>query len=147
MSTSKLNLDVTKGFSHCFGCGQENPIGLRLKVDWDGKIASTEFTPGPDHTGFSDMVHGGVLCALMDEVMSYVPFHQGILTVTGKMEVRFRRPAQPGNRLVISASMTRTRGKLLETACTVTERGGAPVAEGKATMWIIENNGKLLEGA
>lgn len=144
MTTSKINLKYSKEVINCFGCGKNNPIGLRLNISWDGENAFTEFTPGNFHTGFDDVVHGGILCVLMDEVMSYVPFHQGILTVTGKLDVRFRIPARPGVPLFISANMVKSNSKILETQCVISLKDGTVVAEGNATMWIIEKNGEIL---
>jgi hypothetical protein len=83
-------------FPLCYGCGQENPIGFKLVVRQENGETLASFTPGPYHSGFTEKVHGGVLCALLDEVMVYLPFLQGLKSVTGKMEVHFRRPARPG---------------------------------------------------
>lgn len=142
MTTSKIEAKYSKAVTNCFGCGKKNPIGLKLNISWDGERVSTEFTPTNYHTGFDDVVHGGIICALMDEAMSYVPFSQGILTVTGKMDARFRRPARPGVPLLINAFMVKGNSKILETKCIITLKDGTIIAEGNATMWIIEKNGE-----
>lgn len=143
MATNKLPLEYSKAVTNCFGCGKNNPIGLKLDISWDGEKVSTEFTPTNFHTGFDDIVHGGIICALMDEVMSYVPFSQDILTVTGKMDVRFRKPARPGVPLVIKAFQVKGNSRILETKCIITLKDGTVVAEGNATMWIIRKNGEV----
>jgi hypothetical protein len=33
----QVALDLPEGYSQCFGCGQDNPIGLKLKFEPDGK--------------------------------------------------------------------------------------------------------------
>ena len=53
----------------CFGCGQNNPIGLKLKFKWDGKTAKAEFTPNKFHQGWSDIIHGGITTTILDEAM------------------------------------------------------------------------------
>ena len=143
MTTGKIEAKYSKAVINCFGCGKNNPIGLKLNISWDGEKVSTEFTPTNYHTGFDDVVHGGIICTLMDEVMSYVPFSQGILTVTGKMDVRFRRPARPGVPLLINAFTVKGNSKILETRCLITLKDGTIIAEGTATMWIIEKNGEV----
>jgi len=67
----------TSGFPLCYGCGQENPIGFKLEVRQENGETLASFTPGPYHSGFTEKVHGGVLCALLDEVMVYLPFLRG----------------------------------------------------------------------
>ncbi|MBI4288918.1 MAG: PaaI family thioesterase [Chloroflexi bacterium] len=142
MTTGKTDVKSSREVTNCFGCGQNNPIGLRLNISWDGEKAFTEFTPTKNHTGFDDIVHGGIICAVMDEIMSNVPFKQGVLTVTGKMEVRFRRPARPDVPLLVSAFLVKGGARILETRCIITLKDGTVMAEGKATMWVIERNGE-----
>ena len=48
----------------CFVCGEANPIGLKLNFETDGKIVRARFTPGAEHIGFKDVVHGGILSTL-----------------------------------------------------------------------------------
>jgi hypothetical protein len=44
-----LKLPCTKS---CFVCGLNNPIGLKLNFETDGKIVRASFTPRPEHIGF-----------------------------------------------------------------------------------------------
>ena len=83
-----------KKFAGCFGCGQENPIGLKLEVHWDGEAARAEFIPGEFHQGWPDTVHGGIIFSLLDEVMTYVPYFEGVVCLTARGEARFRRPVR-----------------------------------------------------
>jgi acyl-coenzyme A thioesterase PaaI-like protein len=54
--------------SHCFGCGPNNPSGLRLKSYWSGnELSVAEFTPEPYHcAGPKHFVNGGIIATLMD---------------------------------------------------------------------------------
>ena len=36
----------------CFGCGDDNPIGLRLRFAPDADVVKASFIPGPDHQGY-----------------------------------------------------------------------------------------------
>ena len=118
-------------FPLCYGCGQENPIGFHLRVHRDGDRVWAEFTPGPYHTGWPDMVHGGVLCVLMDEVVSYLPYFRfpRRRAVTGRMYARFRRPARTGEKLLITAQLTKERSRAVEVRATVSLADGSLVAE------------------
>lgn len=118
-------------FPLCYGCGRDNPIGFKLQVHGDGERTWAEFTPSQYHSGWPDMVHGGVLCVLLDEVVSYLAYFRfpGRRTVTGRMNTRFRRPVYQGQRLLISAHIVRERSKAVEVKSSITLPDGGTVAE------------------
>ena len=124
-------------FPLCYGCGQENPIGFKLVVRQENGETLASFTPGPYHSGFTEKVHGGVLCALLDEVMVYLPFLQGLESVTGKMEVRFRRSARPGEPLQIRGRVLKQRPRAIQAQGIITNVAGEVVAEGQALLYIL----------
>lgn len=128
-------------FPLCYGCGRENPIGFKLQVYRDGNRAYAEFVPGLYHSGWPDIVHGGVLCALLDEVMGYLPYFQGLRSVTGKMEVRLRRPARPGDKLLVSAEVVRQRRTVMEAKGVITLQDGTVVAESDCLIFILGKEG------
>ena len=62
-------MKVIQRYSHCFVCGDKNDIGLKLDFyEKDGK-ARAEFTPEKKFEGYKDILHGGILSSLLDEVM------------------------------------------------------------------------------
>ena len=125
-------------FPLCYGCGRDNPIGFRLHVHGDGERTWTEFTPGELHCGWPDIVHGGVLCVLLDEVVSYLPYFRlpGLRTMTGRMETRFRRPARKGQHLLISAWVVKARSKVVEVKSSITLPDGTTVAESDCLIFV-----------
>lgn len=132
----QVKLSGKQGFTKCFGCGQDNPIGLKLKPRREGNTVKAEFIPGELHQGWPGMVHGGILLTLLDEVMAYTAYFEGLNCLTGRTQVRLRRPVAIGEPLYLTASITRRTRKLLETKATATLRDGTPVAEGTALMYI-----------
>ena len=50
----------------CYGCGRNNPRGLKIKTFWDGDESVTHFTPEPFHTAIPGLVYGGLLASLID---------------------------------------------------------------------------------
>lgn len=126
-------------FPLCYGCGQENPVGFKLKVRREGDRAVTEFTPGDYHTGWPRVVHGGVLCVLMDEVMNYLPYFSDQKALTGKIEMRFRRPAYVGETLLISAQITRQKSRTVTARGVITLKDGTTVAESESLIFLMKN--------
>ena len=132
-----LNSDLNEGF--CFGCGINNPIGLKLKFIRDGDSLRTEFTPHEHHQGWPGLLHGGILACLLDEVMSNAAYATGNTCLTASITVRQRKPVEVGIPLVITARITRHRKKLIETEGTVCLKDGTVIAEGSAKQFVAEN--------
>ncbi|MCG2722084.1 MAG: PaaI family thioesterase [Thermodesulfovibrionales bacterium] len=73
---------------YCFVCGEENENGLRLFFTLlDGKICA-EFTFSKVHQGYKDIVHGGLLSAVLDEAMVKASLMQGMPAVTAEITAR-----------------------------------------------------------
>lgn len=102
-------------YDDCFGCGLTNPMGLHL----DGfKATGTEitanFTPRDEYRGFSGVLHGGILAALLDETMAWTAMLiEGAFVVTANLEVKFRRPAPTDTTYVVHGTVTERRGRRL----------------------------------
>lgn len=99
----------------CFACGRENPIGLHLD-DFalrDGRV-SARFIPRPDYRGAGSTLHGGVAATALDEMLVWAGvLTEGVLTVTGTIEVRYRRPVEMGKEIVVSGSVEERNGRRL----------------------------------
>jgi uncharacterized protein (TIGR00369 family) len=116
--------------NRCFVCGQDNPIGLKLKFARAGEGIRAEFTPSELHAGYEGLVHGGILAALIDDAMANIWFTRGREAVTAKIEVRFRREARPGDPLVVTAEPAGSKGSLQKARATVARPDGVVIAEG-----------------
>ena len=123
----------------CFGCGKNNPIGLKLDFKREGKTARAEFTPTEFYQGWAEIVHGGIICSLLDEAMAYAAMFEGMHCITAKMETRIKRPARVGELLIITSSVTKRSRKLIETKASITLKNGTPVAEGKSSQFVVKS--------
>lgn len=132
-------MERTLQYPNCFVCGQESKNGLRVSFQVTDEGARAEFTPSEEFEGFKGIVHGGILCALMDEAMwKTINGIAGALTLTAKMEVSFKRPAHVGNLLIIEGFITDRKRRLFETRAVISDTDGITVAE--ATGVFIEPN-------
>ena len=74
-----MNSNHIRGIAdNCFVCGSENTFGLRIKLRLDGKICRAEFTPDERHQGYDNILHGGILFSILDDVMANCLFLKGI---------------------------------------------------------------------
>jgi acyl-coenzyme A thioesterase PaaI-like protein len=124
--------------SKCFGCGQENPIGLRLRFHSEGNIVKAHFTPTEFYQGYPGYLHGGIICAILDEAMGWAAYNlsSGSLAITSKAQVKFKRPLPIDEPLIITAFITRKTKKLIWTGATISRKDGTVAAEGAALMVV-----------
>jgi uncharacterized protein (TIGR00369 family) len=120
-----LSLPVLRRQSHpqCFACGSANGHGLGLKfcVAQDGSVEAS-FPCQPVFAGYPGMLHGGIVCTLLDGAMTNCLFAHGLAAVTVDMNVRFRHPVT-----VDSPAMVRA---WLESGCSPVHRVAADVRQG-----------------
>jgi uncharacterized protein (TIGR00369 family) len=125
----------------CFACGKENPFGLQVDPDIapDGTQVKIECTPSGHFQGWANVIHGGILSTLLDEAITYV----GVASfdgpaVTAQLEIRFKRPALTGNKLIVTANRVKITKRLIEAEAYIDLEDGTRVAEG---------NGKVIKVA
>lgn len=97
----------------CFACGQENPIGLRIRFTLnDGRVTAT-FTPNENHVGYENTVHGGIIYSALDDVMANVLYLQDIKAHTARCEIRYRRPLAVGETIALNGWIESERRRLV----------------------------------
>ena len=129
--------EISIGISDlCFGCGKDNPCGLKLKFKWDGKQVRAQFTPTKFHQGWAGIIHGGVITTVLDEAMGYVAYYEGIKCVTSSMQTRFKRPLSIDEPIIVTASLTRNARRYVETEAKITLMDGTLVAECTAMQYV-----------
>jgi uncharacterized protein (TIGR00369 family) len=121
--------------SGCFACGQKNPIGLRLRFTARGDSVRTEFTAGPRYQGYEGVLHGGIVAAALDDAMAQLFYMKGQASLTARLEIRFRREAQVGRQLVVTARLTGERTKLFTAEAVLSLPDGTRLAEAKGTFF------------
>ena len=50
----------------CFGCGADNPLGLRLKSHMEGDELVAGFKPDENHCSYRGFLNGGIATTLID---------------------------------------------------------------------------------
>ena len=139
--------DVTEArqFPNCFGCGSENAVGLRLSFEMeDGKL-SAEFTPMEHHQGWPGVVHGGIICSLLYEVMENWPYVNGTVTMMRSMDTRLRRPASTERSIRATSWLESREGREMVVAAKL-ECDGSTVADGRASLVVLNERQRARLG-
>lgn len=121
---------------YCFGCGRENPHGLKLTFfeASDGGVWAP-WTPVRENEGFTGIAHGGIITTVLDEVMGWAVYHRKIWAVTGTLNVRFRKPVVIGVPARASARIVAEHGRKIEvTADLRNESGDVVLADAQAVF-------------
>jgi acyl-coenzyme A thioesterase PaaI-like protein len=94
----------------CFVCSGSNPMGLALKygLQADGGVTAT-FLGNCALEGYSGLLHGGVIAAMLDGAMTNCLFARGIRAVTAELKVRYLAP-------IMSAESVNVRAWLEESS-------------------------------
>lgn len=129
--------------NRCFGCGERNKTGLRLRfyVDEEHVIVcrvrlARRFEGPPGHA------HGGVIATLLDEAMSKANRQFGVLAMTRQMEVEYLKPVPLGVRLLLTGRHAGAEGRKHSCEAELTNEKGEVLARGKALF--IEVDRRML---
>ncbi len=130
-------LNDRSDYQHCFVCGERNASGLRLKFRREGEQVVAEFLPEAAFEGFPGVVHGGILASLLDETLARTALLYQQWVMTGRLEIRFRRPARVGQLLRVTAWAEQRRARM------VMARGQIALAEDPSVV-VAEGQGTFL---
>ncbi len=112
--------------NYCFGCGKDNPEGLRLKfhLDETGRRFVARFRLARRFTGPPGHAHGGIIAAILDEAMGKVNKLRSVVAMTREMKVDYLKPVPLHRWLSAEAWEVRVRGREHTNAAAIkTERG------------------------
>jgi acyl-coenzyme A thioesterase PaaI-like protein len=87
---------------------------LSFFANEDGSGVWTPFTPTDAFEGYDGVVHGGIVCTILDEVMAWSLYRQETWAVTGQLSTRFRKPVLVGEPIRAIGSILRDRGRVIE---------------------------------
>jgi acyl-coenzyme A thioesterase PaaI-like protein len=123
---------------HCFVCGLENPVGLKLRIYRTGPDEiETSFTAPRHFQGYPGVLHGGIVASILDEISGRV--HMGDPSAprfmyTAKMEVKYRKNVPIGKPLKIIGRAGKSRGKMAEGWAGIYDECGTLLAEANTLL-------------
>lgn len=98
----------------CFACDPRNRHGLRLRFfadDEKGEVF-TKITPDGHLEGFPGILHGGIQCALVDEVAFWTMFDKyEKIALTTKLDMEFLMPVGTSGELTVRGRIVEEKGR------------------------------------
>jgi len=126
-----------KSYPNCFGCGSDNPIGLKLNYRVEDENIVTDFVPQEHHQGWPGITHGGIITSLLYEVMENYPYQKGIVAMMRGMETRFRKPINIGQTIIAKSWLVEESGRMMKVAGSLTNQDGVLLAQGEADLLVL----------
>jgi acyl-coenzyme A thioesterase PaaI-like protein len=101
---------------YCFACGARNPIGIQMQVNYveDTLAAESRLALPKEFQGWKEVIHGGILATLLDEIMMHAVWHFAGAGVTLGIDVQFRQPLAPAEMVLVRGKITETKGRRLK---------------------------------
>lgn len=123
---------------HCFVCGLQSPVGLKLRFYDNGldEVRSLVTVPR-DYNGYPGVVHGGIVASMLDEAGGRAAMisDPNRFMVTGTLNVRYRQPVPVETELLLIGKVLKDRGgRLMKAHCELRLPGGAVAAEAEITL-------------
>lgn len=123
--------------NRCFGCGPENPIGLKLQFAVDGDRVSAEFNPLQFHQSWNGVLHGGLIMTALDEIVGNLLLSRGLCALLAKMETRFRQSIPTNEKVIFRGELLRVTKKIAEARASAEREDGSLAVESSLLYVIV----------
>jgi uncharacterized protein (TIGR00369 family) len=123
----------------CFGCGGDNPGGMKLTFEQDNanrKIVG-RFVLGERYQGGGGFAHGGIIAMLLDEAMGKVCRFREARAVTADLTVEYLKPVSVEQEILVEGRETEQKGRNLFMAGEIRNEAGEILARGRARFVVI----------
>lgn len=123
----------------CFGCGADNPRGMKLtfEQDDDARKITGRFRLGPEYQGSNRILHGGIIAVLFDEAMGKVNRFHGVRAVTAELSIEYLRPVPVDEEIIVEAEEVSRDGRNLMHRGEIRNAAGKILARSKGRFVVI----------
>jgi uncharacterized protein (TIGR00369 family) len=124
----------------CFGCGPDNPQGLRLKFTFDetNHRVQCRFRLAKRYWGPPKHAHGGIVATILDEGMGKVNKLRQVIAVTSEMTVQYLRMVPLGKPLTVVGWEERVNGREHYNAAEIRNENGEVLARSTGKFIAID---------
>ena len=137
MINDKARSKLQPNSRHCFVCGLENNYGLKLRfMDTGPGEVTAEYTVPEQFQGYPDVVHGGIVTAMLDEVSGRAQMNSEHtrFMFTAKIEIRFRKNVPVGKPLRIVGRIEKSKSRMASSTGKIFGPEGDVLAEAKPLL-------------
>lgn len=127
-------------YEGCMVCGQKqknpNTLNLRFRVTDEG--VEVPFTPQAQQEGYRDIVHGGIICSLLDETIGWaVAVSRKKYFVTGELNVRFVRSLRVGTPVIVRGRAVEHKSRYSVAEGEIVDKEGTVYAKASGKFFLM----------
>lgn len=143
----------------CFGCGTENPRGLKIRSFWDGDETVCIWTPEKHHQGWANLTCGGIIATLIDchcmaSAMAFAVRNEGRALgtephyrfATGTLNIKFLKPTPISDSLTLRARLKNIRKKRIYTFDCKLDANAETTAEAEVVAFLVYSSNESADG-
>lgn len=126
----------------CLICGKENLLGVHTRFyNMENGSVCALFAFKKEHQSYPKRVHGGMICALLDELAGRSLWVESpeSLGVTATLKVKFRKPVPYDEELVAVGKMVKRSGKIFIATAKIMTKEKVVLAESEGSYVILSN--------
>ena len=129
----------TQAANRCFGCGGDNPAGMRLVFDlnFDARRTYGKFVLGPNYAGGAGFAHGGIIAVVLDEAMGKISKLTEERAVTAELSIEYKRPVPVDREIVVEGWQEEEKGRNRFRVGEIRDAEGNLLARGKGRFVVL----------
>ncbi len=142
-TASKIMLPIQHNAPKCFGCGRENPAGLKLNFFKESNTCVSTVVKVPEYwSGWDNVMHGGFHGVLLDEISAWIP--NGLMKinhfVTKEMNINYHRPAYINQTLYVKGDLIENNARNLIVHGEIRNREDLLLSEATCTIILLDSD-------
>jgi uncharacterized protein (TIGR00369 family) len=123
----------------CFGCGPDNPSGMRLKFVLEGGDRYVcRFRLAKRYIGPPGHAHGGIIATILDEAMGKVNKLRHVIALTKEMRVEYLKPVPLGQPLIAEGRGRYVRGRVHVNVAEIRNANGEVLARSQGKFIAVD---------
>ena len=133
-------------YDTCVVCGDHKHNRAALGVRWycEAGVVRTHLTAGIEQMGYPGVVHGGILCSLLDEALGWAAcIERRCYFVSAELTVRFVNPAPTRQPLTVTARLKEKKSRYLISAGEVHSEAGEVFARASGKFFPMTRQASL----
>lgn len=140
MSTGHDTRHIKIPRNHCFGCGPDNPEGMRLdfQLNEPGRSFVCRFKLAKKYVGPPGHAHGGIIATILDEAMGKANKLKHVIALTREMKVEYLRPVPLGQTLIAEGRNRLVRGRVHHNIAEIRSESGEVLARSTGKFIAID---------
>ncbi|MCP4639518.1 MAG: hotdog fold thioesterase [bacterium] len=117
----------------CFVCGEDNHAGLQTRFYVEDGVVKATLSPEPHHCGYDNVVHGGVVAAILDETMGWTAARAITrMCMTGELTVRYLKRVPADRELTVVTELVKASKRMAQTKGALVDSDGEVYARAEA---------------